>query len=69
MAQAFNRSVIEVDVGHFQFAGTFDGALISLHCEAVILGGNEHLTRFNLLYRMIPPAMPVGHLGCLSAKG
>src|SRR6266550_1979461 len=62
VAKPLNGPVIEIDVSDFQFASALYGAIITFHREPVILGSDQHPSRFDFLDGMISAAVAVRHL-------
>ena len=65
---AFHRSVVEIEVGHFQFGRSGNAGSGAFHRKTMILGGNQDLPGFQLAYRVVPSPVTIGQLHRLAAE-
>src|SRR5438477_9752012 len=61
MTQAFDRSVVEIHVGHFELGRAGNVVFAAFDSEAMILRRDQYLSAGDFLYRMISAAMTVRH--------
>ena len=64
MAQAFDATVVEVDVRDFDFGGQ----TVRLYCEAMIMRSNLDVAVTKILDRLIAAAMSKNEFESLAAK-
>ena len=68
VSKALYRPVIEGYMSDFQVTGSRHRAIITFNGETMILGCDQHSPGLDLLHRMIPPSMTVGHLDGRTAE-
>jgi hypothetical protein len=66
---AFYGAIIEVNVCHLKFFGTWHVLTCSPDCKSVILARNQHMPVAQVPYRVVTPPMAVGELHGLGAEG
>src|SRR5207249_8270823 len=65
---AFDRTVIEVEMGHFKRLRTRNATRIAAHREPVVLRRYKYLSCRNIAHRMITPPMSVRQLHGLATQ-
>lgn len=61
---AFDGTVVQIDVRDFQVGGARDPVRLSNYREPMVLCGDEHLTAAKIADGMITSPVSVGQLGC-----
>ena len=69
MAHPFDGAVVQIEVGDLERGRARHPVRIANYREAMVLGGDEHLTGAQIAHRMIAAAVAVGQLGRRSAEG
>src|SRR5947207_11491745 len=59
---SFDRTVIEVEMGHFKWLRARDAPGVAAHREPVVLRRYKHLSCREIAHWMVAPRMPVGLL-------
>src|SRR5213080_3011475 len=59
---SFDRTVIEVEMGHFKWLRARDGPGVAAHREPVVLRRYKHLSCREIAHWMVAPPMPVRQL-------
>src|SRR5947199_5713436 len=62
MPEPFDRTIVEVHVGHFELLHAGDPPLPPFHGETMILGRDEHPPRSDITHGMISATMAIRHL-------
>ena len=62
VAHPLDGAVVEVQVRHFESAGSGNPIRIANHSEAMVLRSDEHLTGAEVAHRMVAAPMAVGEL-------
>ena len=69
VANPFDGSIIQVQMGDLESRRSRHARLTSNHRKAMVLSSDKDLIRADVPYRMVPPSVAIGKLGCRSAVG
>ena len=69
VAHPFDRPIVEVQMVDFKAARPGNAIRIANHREAMVLRGDEDLTRADVAHGMVTAAMPIGKLRGVAPEG